>query len=65
MNDKIVLAGGTGFIGKYLAKKYRSEGLEVLIISRKKGHIPWDNMRRIIESLEGAAIVINLAGKIC
>jgi len=34
MKKKIVIAGGTGFIGKYLYKRFSDEDYEVLIISR-------------------------------
>jgi uncharacterized protein len=34
---KIVIAGGTGFIGKYLHKKFNVEGYQVYIISRALG----------------------------
>lgn len=63
MKPKVVIAGGTGFIGDYLSHKYLEKGYEVLIISRKKGMIEWSDTKRIIEALEGAALLINLAGK--
>lgn len=63
MKKKIVIAGGTGFIGQYLNKRFTEEGFEVLIISRDANHINWNDTARIIESLEGAEVLINLAGK--
>ena len=60
---KIVLAGGTGFVGKYLQQKYLSLGYEVLIISRKVNHINWENKAGIKDALENASMLINLAGK--
>ena len=63
MKKKIIIAGGTGFVGKYLNKKFATAGYEVVIISRSKSHISWDNTPLITEALENAAILINLAGK--
>lgn len=63
MKKKIVLAGGTGFVGKYLQQKYIALGCEVIIISRGEKHISWKNKTGIIASLENAEMLINLAGK--
>jgi uncharacterized protein len=63
MKKKIVIAGGTGFVGQYLNKKFTAAGYEVIIISRNKNHVNWDNTNSIIEALENADMLINLAGK--
>jgi uncharacterized protein len=63
MKKKIVLAGGTGFVGKYLQQKYTALGYEVIIISRGEKYIAWSNGIAIVSSLEHAEILINLAGK--
>jgi len=63
MEKKIVLAGGTGFIGKYFAKKFKGLGYQVIIISRNNTHIQWDNKSEIENALNGAEMLINLAGK--
>lgn len=60
---KVVIAGGTGFIGEYFQKKFEDEGYEVKIISRQKQHISWENKEDIVEALEDAELLINLAGK--
>lgn len=60
---KVVLAGGTGFIGKYFETKYSELGYDVKIISRKSPYISWDDQAGIIDALEGAELVVNLAGK--
>ncbi|MEC2076341.1 TIGR01777 family oxidoreductase [Metabacillus fastidiosus] len=60
---KVVLAGGTGFIGEYFNNKFKELGYEVDIISRQKQHISWGDKLRIIEALEDAELLINLAGK--
>ncbi|WP_342512087.1 TIGR01777 family oxidoreductase [Sporosarcina sp. FSL K6-1522] len=63
MNKKIVIAGGTGFIGHYLEDKFTSLGYEVLIISRQSQHLSWADQASIVEALEDAEMLINLAGK--
>ena len=63
MNQKIVLAGGTGFIGKYLTTQFRALGYEVLIISRGEGSIKWNDKAGIVAAIDNAAMLINLAGK--
>ncbi|XZF12646.1 TIGR01777 family oxidoreductase [Chitinophagaceae bacterium MMS25-I14] len=67
MIKKIVIAGGTGFIGQYLEKEFIAEGAAVFIISRSgipgTNTIGWNDTAAIREALEGAAMLINLAGK--
>lgn len=60
---KIVLAGGTGFTGKYLARKYADAGYTVHIIARSPGCISWHDIPKIDDAINGAALLINLAGK--
>ena len=63
MLKKIIIAGGTGFTGKYLTQKFIESGYEVIIISRQPNHINWNNLTGINVSLENAEMLINLAGK--
>ncbi len=63
MNKKIIIAGGTGFVGKYLRKKFTDLGYQVIIISRLKENIQWRDKAAIIAALENAVMLINLAGK--
>ncbi|WP_199621358.1 TIGR01777 family oxidoreductase [Paenibacillus alkalitolerans] len=63
MKKKVVLAGGTGFIGKYFEGKSKELGYEVKIISRQEHHISWSDKAGIVEALENSEMVINLAGK--
>ncbi|WKA59203.1 TIGR01777 family oxidoreductase [Planococcus shenhongbingii] len=63
MKKKVVIAGGTGFIGQYLEKQFKEQGYEVHIISRQSNQILWNDHRGIVAALEGAELVVNLAGK--
>ncbi len=69
---KIILAGGSGFIGQALAKRFTAQGDEVVVLSRHaapaaKGvtTLNWDGrtLGDWTEALEGAELLINLAGK--
>ena len=63
MKTKIVIAGGTGFVGQYLHKKFTASGYEVIIISRNKNHVNWNSIPLITEGLQNSTMLINLAGK--
>ena len=59
---KVVIAGGTGFIGSYIANRFKEEGYDVLIVSRTPGHVSW-NPLELEKAMENSELVINLAGK--
>ena len=63
MKKKIVIAGGTGFIGYHLAGEFGKMGYDIVIISRGVGDVQWTDLPGIIGALENAELVINLAGK--
>ena len=60
---RVVIGGSTGFIGRHLLKKYRAEGREVITISRSGADLTWDDQPGIDAAVDGAALVIGLAGK--
>jgi uncharacterized protein (TIGR01777 family) len=72
MADRVVLAGGSGFLGRYLARFFAVSGRDVVIVSRREcapatrvRWAPWDGVtlgdwRR---ELDGATAVVNLAGR--
>lgn len=70
-NKKIVLAGGSGFLGSLLADHLNNQGFKVVILSRKSFSstsakvIVWDGetLDAWSEELEGASALINLAGR--
>lgn len=59
---KVVIAGGTGFIGSYLSKRFEESGYKVLIVSRQEGHVSW-LPADLKNAFDGAELVVNLAGK--
>ncbi len=63
MERKIVITGGTGFIGNYLTNQFKKMGYDVLVISRSKGDVQWNDLPGTVAALENAEVVINLAGK--
>ena len=62
-NRKIIIAGGTGFVGRYLTEHFIRSGYNVVIISRQKGSIQWQNTKAITAAIDNAEMLINLAGK--
>ena len=69
---RVVIAGGTGFIGTNLARHLAGLGCEVVLISRNapKNEGPWTHVKwdgRTVggwaEHLVGASAVVNLAGR--
>jgi uncharacterized protein len=60
---KVILAGGTGFIGQYFEQQFKELGYEVKHISRQPQHISWNDKAAIIDALEDGELLINLAGK--
>src|SRR5690606_40071749 len=60
---KIILAGGTGSVGKYLKKAYLKLGDKVIVIARNNGELNWLDSAKIAAALENSTLLVNLAGK--
>jgi uncharacterized protein len=69
---KIVIAGGSGFLGEAMAKYFSELGYEIVIISRqtkanseKIKFVTWDgkNLGEWVNELENTTALINMAGK--
>jgi len=72
VSQRIVLAGGSGFLGQALAANLVADGMEVVVLTRSPRasapcgrELPWDGetLGPWAEALDGAAAVINLTGK--
>jgi uncharacterized protein len=62
---RIILAGGSGFVGSALAPVLRSKGYQPIVLGRGSTDLQWDG-RTVgpwASALEGAEAVINLTGK--
>jgi NAD dependent epimerase/dehydratase family enzyme len=60
---RVVIAGSGGFIGGYLRRELLAEGYEVLVVRRSGGDASWDDPDSVLRAVEGAELLINLAGK--
>ncbi len=67
---KVVLAGGSGQVGRVLARAFHGEGHQVVVLSRKPKPAPWPvvawdgrSLGNWAEEMEGADVLINLAGR--
>ena len=60
---RVVLAGASGFIGRELAAAYRAEGASVHFIGRSGPHARWGQTAAITDLVDGADLVVNMAGK--
>ncbi len=67
---KVVIPGGAGQIGTFLARHFAAEGHEVVVLSRSAGASPWRVVRWDAETIgpwadefDGADVIINLAGR--
>jgi uncharacterized protein len=74
MKDKIVLAGGTGFLGKALARCFAEKEYEIVVLGRsnelpvdfpKARLVTWDarTIGTWVKELEGAKALVNLCGR--
>lgn len=63
MTKRIVIAGASGFIGQYLAARYRAAGHRVRTIGRRGADAQWGDAAAIARLLDGADVLVNLAGK--
>ena len=71
MKTKLILAGGTGFLGSVLADYFAARGMEVVILTRNPRRstglirdVRWDGavLGDWCKELEGARALINLTG---
>ncbi|MFT4030173.1 MAG: DUF1731 domain-containing protein [Protaetiibacter sp.] len=63
MRGPVVVAGASGFMGHYLVEGWRAAGREVRTVGRGAADARWDDADGIRRLLDGAALLVNLAGK--
>ena len=70
--QKMILAGGTGFLGQAIIERFSREGTDIVVFSRGENRkeknvrfIHWDGktLGEWAKELENADVLINLAGK--
>ena len=70
--ERVILAGGSGFLGQSLARGLAEEGYELIVLTRSPRapeggvrFVGWDGSTRgdWVAWLEGAKLVVNLAGR--
>jgi uncharacterized protein len=67
---KIVVPGGSGYVGSVLARAFHQHGDEVVVLSRTPSNKPWrvvawdgESLGDWVTEFEGADAIINLAGQ--
>jgi NAD dependent epimerase/dehydratase family enzyme len=60
---RAVIAGASGFIGGVLQRELLAEGYEVALIGRSASAARWNDEAAIDAVVDGASLLINLAGK--
>lgn len=71
-HDRIILAGGTGFLGQVLARFFAERDCAVVVLTRRSAtrngpvlSVQWDGRKpgEWAQQLDGAEVLINLAGR--
>lgn len=60
---KVVIAGASGFMGRDLVARFRADGDEVHTIGRAAADAVWGDAAGILALVDGADVLLNLAGK--
>ena len=63
MTRRVVLAGGSGFIGQRLAREFTAAGDRVVLIGREGPDAHWGQADRLRALVDGADLLVNLAGR--
>lgn len=59
---RAVIAGASGFIGRHLVAAFTHDGYAVTTVGRR-GDATWSDAASISRAVDGAAVLVNLAGK--
>jgi uncharacterized protein (TIGR01777 family) len=72
MKPRVVLAGGSGFLGQALARELVGKGCEVVVLSRgasrdsngiRQSHWDGRTVSEWVDSIDGAQAIVNLTGR--
>lgn len=62
--ETVVIAGASGYIGQHLVRTFRDQGVQVRTIGRgASNQASWDDPSAMVEVLDGADLLVNLAGR--
>lgn len=62
-HGRVVIGGAGGFMGTYLARRYRDLGREVVTVGRSGADLRWGDAAGLAAAVDGADLVLGLAGK--
>ena len=60
---RVVIAGASGFMGRYFAKRFRADGATVLTVGRSGSDVAWGDTAALEKAIDGSDLLLNLAGK--
>lgn len=60
---RVIIAGASGFMGSYLARRFREDGDTVATIGRAGADAVWGDTAAIHALIDGCDLLLNLAGK--
>lgn len=61
--QRIVIAGASGFMGQYFARRFREDGDTVVTVGRRGSDVAWGDTAALEAAVDGADVLLNLAGK--
>lgn len=61
--QKVVIAGASGFMGQYFARRFREDGDTIVTVGRAGSDVAWGDTAALERAVDGADLVLNLAGK--
>ncbi|NLF03984.1 MAG: DUF1731 domain-containing protein [Actinomycetales bacterium] len=60
---RAVVAGASGFLGRAILAGLREDGFDVTTVSRSGGEVTWADDGALARAVDGAELLVNLAGK--
>jgi len=61
--QRVVIAGASGFMGRYFARRFRADGDTVVTVGRSGSDVAWGDTAALERAIDGADLLLNLAGK--
>lgn len=61
--SRVVIGGASGFVGSYLADRFRADGDDVLTVGRGRADATWEDDAAVLAAVDGADLLIGLSGR--